>query len=176
MWLQKGMLFRVNSLWITLPRLLADDLNKGGDGNLQWVTEEFPISYDVLHNSDDTWTSHYSDVIMSAMASLLTCISIVCSIVCLGADQGKHQSSASLAFVRGSHRWPVQSPHPRASNAENITIWWHHHGPCCHKSPTVQLLIKCLFNPTTNKQPKLRIAGLFRGIHRWPVDSTNKGQ
>ena len=28
-----------------------------------------------------------------------------------GADQKKHQSSASLAFVRGIHRWPVNSPH-----------------------------------------------------------------
>ena len=31
--------------------------------------------------------------------------------VYLGADQRKHQSSASLAFVRGIHRWPVNSPH-----------------------------------------------------------------
>ena len=30
-----------------------------------------------------------------------------------GADQRKHQSSASLAFVRGIHRWPVNSPHKR---------------------------------------------------------------
>ena len=29
------------------------------------------------------------------------------------ADQRKHQSSASLAFVRGIHRWPVNSPHKR---------------------------------------------------------------
>ena len=28
-----------------------------------------------------------------------------------GADQRKHQSSASLAFVQGIHRWPVNSPH-----------------------------------------------------------------
>ena len=28
-----------------------------------------------------------------------------------GTDQRKHQSSASLAFVRGIHRWPVNSPH-----------------------------------------------------------------
>ena len=28
-----------------------------------------------------------------------------------GGDQRKHQSSASLAFVRGIHRWPVNSPH-----------------------------------------------------------------
>ena len=37
--------------------------------------------------------------------------SIVCSAVCLGADQREHQSSASLAFERGNHRWPVNSPH-----------------------------------------------------------------
>ena len=30
-----------------------------------------------------------------------------------GADQRKHQSSASLAFVRGIYRWPVNSPHKR---------------------------------------------------------------
>ena len=53
---------------------------------------------------------HYSDVIMSAMASQITSVSIVYSAVCLGADQRKHQSSASLAFVRGIHRWPVNSP------------------------------------------------------------------
>ena len=29
----------------------------------------------------------------------------------LGTDQRKHQSSASLAFVRGIHRRPVNSPH-----------------------------------------------------------------
>ena len=28
-----------------------------------------------------------------------------------GADQRKHQSSVSLVFVRGIHRWPVNSPH-----------------------------------------------------------------
>ena len=50
---------------------------------------------------------HYSDVIMSAMASQITGVSIVCRTVCSGADHRKHQSSASLAFVRGStgDRW-----------------------------------------------------------------------
>ena len=33
------------------------------------------------------------------------------SVVYSDADQSKHQSSASLAFVRGIHRWPVNSPH-----------------------------------------------------------------
>ena len=39
----------------------------------------------------------------------------------------KTQSSSSLAFVRGIHPWPVASPHKRAGNAENISIWWRHH-------------------------------------------------
>ena len=54
---------------------------------------------------------HYSDVIMSAMESKITGVSIVCSIVCSGVDQRKHQNSASLAFVMGMHRWPLVSPH-----------------------------------------------------------------
>ena len=55
--------------------------------------------------------SHYSDVIFSAMASKITGVSIVYSTVYSGAHQRKHQSWASLAFVRGIHRWPVYSPH-----------------------------------------------------------------
>ena len=54
---------------------------------------------------------HYNDVIMGAMAYQITSLSIVYSSVYLGAHQRKHQSSASLAFVRGIHRGPVNSPH-----------------------------------------------------------------
>ena len=43
--------------------------------------------------------------------SQITGVSVVCSPVCLGADQRKHQSPASLAFVRGNHRSPMNSPH-----------------------------------------------------------------
>ena len=48
---------------------------------------------------------------MGAMASQITSLTIVYSTVYSGADQRKHQSSASLAFLRGIHRWPVNSPH-----------------------------------------------------------------
>ena len=50
---------------------------------------------------------------MSRMASQITSLTIVYSTVYYysDADQGEHQSSASLAFVRGIHRWPVNSPH-----------------------------------------------------------------
>ena len=54
---------------------------------------------------------HYSDLIADAMVSQITSFAIVCSTVCLGAHK-KHQSSASLAFVREIHRRPVNSPPP----------------------------------------------------------------
>ena len=56
---------------------------------------------------------HYSDVIMGTMASQITSLTIVYTSVCSGADQRKHQSSTSLAFVRGIHRSPVNPPHKR---------------------------------------------------------------
>ena len=56
---------------------------------------------------------HYSDVIMTTIASQITSFTIVYSIVYSDADQRKHQSSASLAFVWGIHRWPVNSQHKR---------------------------------------------------------------
>ena len=46
-----------------------------------------------------------------ATASKITSLTIVYSTVYSGIDQRKHQSSASLAFVRGIHRFPVNSPH-----------------------------------------------------------------
>ena len=55
--------------------------------------------------------THYIDVIMTTMASQITSLTIVYSTVYSGADQSKHQSSASLAFVWGIHRGPVNSPH-----------------------------------------------------------------
>ena len=48
---------------------------------------------------------------MGTVASQITSLTIVYSNVYSGADQRKHQSSASLTFVRGIHRGPVNSPH-----------------------------------------------------------------
>ena len=58
-----------------------------------------------------TSTLHYNDVTMSAMASQITSLTTVYSTVYSGTNQRKHQSSASLAFVIGIHRWPVNYPH-----------------------------------------------------------------
>ena len=61
------------------------------------------------------WTlgpfNHYDDVVMGAIASHITSLTIVYTTVYWDSDQSKHQSSASLAFVWGIHRAPVNSPH-----------------------------------------------------------------
>ena len=66
---------------------------------------------------------------MGMMASQITSLTIVYSKVYSGADQRKHESSASRAFVQGIHRGPGTSEFPAqmASNAENVSIWWRHH-------------------------------------------------
>ena len=51
---------------------------------------------------------HYNDVIMGMMAYQITSLTIIYSTVYWDADQRKHQSSLSLAFV-----WPVNFPHKR---------------------------------------------------------------
>ena len=48
---------------------------------------------------------------MTTIASRITSLEVVYSIVYSDADQRKHQSSALLAFVRGIHPWPVNTPH-----------------------------------------------------------------
>ena len=78
-----------------------------------WGPTTFWLSFKhwLLRQNKATQDCHYSNVIMGDMASQITSISTVCSVVCSGAHQRKHQSSVSLAFVMGIHRWPVDSPH-----------------------------------------------------------------
>ena len=71
------------------------------------ISVSMPWYYHVLL----THLLHYDDVMVSAMASLITSLTIVCVTAYSGGDQREHQSTASLAFVWGIHRWPVNSPH-----------------------------------------------------------------
>ena len=99
-----------------------------------WFTLPFNISFRTRclqscwqgSNYFVRWTlallvSHYRDVIMGTMASQINSLIIVYSTVYSGAVQRKYQSSRSLAFVRGIHRWPVNSPH------KNVFMWSRHH-------------------------------------------------
>ena len=82
--------------------------NSSQSSNLK---EQFP-KYSVLHQYQ-MGNQHYNDVITGAMASQITSLTIVYSTVYSGTDNRKHQSYASLDFVRGIHRWPVNSPDKR---------------------------------------------------------------
>ena len=73
-----------------------------------WQVSSHLISADTCHiwiweKETRSWR-HYDDVIMSAIASQITSLTIVYSTVYPGVDQSKHQSSTSLAFVRVIHR------------------------------------------------------------------------
>ena len=81
-----------------------------GDVHLDvWVTELDHHWFRQWLVTCSTPVIHYNNIIMSAMTSQIT--TIIYSSVYSGADQRKHQSPASLAFVWGIHRWPVNSPH-----------------------------------------------------------------
>ena len=70
---------------------------------------------------------HYSDVIMGAMASQITSLTIVYSTVYSGGD--KKQTK-----LRSAGLWAGNSPvigefHTQmTSNAKNVSIWWRHYG------------------------------------------------
>ena len=89
--------------------------NIRGISNTQLFT--FPLPRACWVTNADSWFAsmgsvwHYSDAIMTTKASQITSLTIVYSTVYSGADQRKHQSSASLVFVREIHRSPVNSPH-----------------------------------------------------------------
>ena len=73
------------------------------------ITLFAPPSHEIESYSHKLW--RYCDIIMGAMESKTTSLTIVYSAVDSGADQRKHQSFAPLPFRRGIHRWPMISPH-----------------------------------------------------------------
>ena len=77
------------------------------DPKLVTLVTTLPVDVLIINRS----RIHYSDVIMGAISSHITSLAIFYSTVYSDADQRKHQSSASLAFVWGINRGPVNSPH-----------------------------------------------------------------
>ena len=101
----------LNQYMFTLRSMTVRDMNQGH--NISWTVVETSIwtggRTDEIHRWTDSTDndSHYNDVIMSTISSQITSLTIVYSTIYSGADQRKHQSSASLAFVQGIHREPV---------------------------------------------------------------------
>ena len=87
-----------------------------------------------LNQAFAIFSPHYDDVIMGAMASQSSNLTIVYSTVYSDADQTKHQSSASPAIVRGIHWGPVNSPHKwsvtrKMSQFDDVIMKEHGHVP-----------------------------------------------
>ena len=81
---------------------------------------------------------------MGAIASQITSLTIVYWTVYSDADQRKHQSSASLAFVRGIHRGPVNSPHKwpvtrKMLPFDDVIMYLWVHGGCILRSHKIHL-------------------------------------
>ena len=108
--------------------------------------ETWRICVRIFHKSNETlviWntkqsTLHYDDVIMTMLASQITSLTVVYSIVYSGVNQRKHQSSASLAFVQEIHRGPVNFPHKWPVTRKMfpfddvvMKIMWIFHGMLC---------------------------------------------
>ena len=73
---------------------------------------------------------HYNGVILSAMASHITSITIVYLTVYSGADRKRTSKLRVTGLCEGNSPVTVEFPVQRARNAENFSIWWRHHKTC----------------------------------------------
>ena len=94
---------------------------------ITWCLLRFCVFTLRIDNDARCIKNHYIDVIMTTMASQITSLTVVYSTVYSDADQRKHQSSASLAFVWGIHRYRW-IPRTKGQLRGNVSIWWRHHG------------------------------------------------
>ena len=114
--------------------------------------------------------THHTDVTISTMASQVTSLTIVYSTVYSGADQRKLQSSASLAFVRGIHRWPVNSPHKgpvtrKMFSCDDVIIIWNEANDTLFPSGADQSILLISRWPPTMPPNKM----LLRKMTLWKI-------
>ena len=115
------------------------------------VSKMGPSGKSVKSTGTKPTTHHYNDIIMGAIASQITSLTIVYSTVYSVADQRKHQSSASLAFMRGIHGWPVNSAHKWPVTQKMFPF-----------DDVIMILLRIVGPETTTKLEKIPI-GLYIG-------------
>ena len=113
-------------------------------------------------------SSHYNDVIMSAIASQITSLTIVYSIVYSGADKKKTSKLRVTGLCAGNSPATGEFPTQKASNAENVSIWWRHHVPVLGwfsssvaPGQTYALLLTCAAMGLTGSFSVLRISDVI---------------
>ena len=126
------------------------------------------------HHHDEKLSIHHYDVIIDAMRSQIISLAIVYSVVYSDADQRKHQSSASLAFVRGIHRGPVNSPHTGPVTRKCfhfMTSCWFIHLISIHSPPDLSDTTGLRFTITCQRKMKSRCLDPYRlflrSLWRW---------
>ena len=87
-----------------------------------------------------------------------------------GTDQRRHQSSASLAFVKGIHRWPVNSPHKGP-----VTRKMYPFDDIIMHSTSVVVYSSVYSGADQRKHQSSASLAFLRGIPRLPVSSPHKG-
>ena len=116
---------------------------------------------------------------MGVIASQITSLMIVYSTVHSDADQRKHQSSASLAFVRGIHRGPVNSPHKwpvtRKMFPLDDVIMINALGPDTNVhqwtwSSSVHVIYSCLLSAKPSFEPMIDICELVTEKNQWTLN------
>ena len=148
---------RVHISWdILYLATLMSDLG----GLIQWTG----FAEGNVFKTKGMWTYQYvwhcSDVIMGAMASQITRFSFVYSAVCSDSDQRKRQCSAPLVFVRGIHRWPVNSPHKGPVTRKIISF-----DDVIMTSPKVIFITHTMFGHSCNVFSFLGIYNTQRSIY-----------
>ena len=95
-----------------------------------YICQVFSHSHRLSPSSaiDKNWPrSHYSDVIMGAMASQITNLTIVYSTVFFRRRSKKTSKFRVTGLCAGNSPVISEVPAQMASNAENVSIWWRHH-------------------------------------------------
>ena len=90
--------------------------------SMQWSKWINICTYQILKQA-----THYGDVIMGAMVSQITSLTIVYSNVYSSADKKKTSKFGVTGLCAGKSLLISEFPAQRASNAGNVSIWWHHH-------------------------------------------------
>ena len=121
---------------------------------------------------------HYSDLMISAMASQITGVSSVYLTIYSGTDQRKHQKLHFAGLCEGSSPVTCEFPAPRASNAprassaDNVSIWWRHLGQARFLLKAIvqsfsNVWFRCIMMTSSNGNIcRLRYWPFVRRIHR----------
>ena len=86
----------------------------------------------------------YNDVIMTALASQITSLTIVYSTVYSRRRSNKTSKLRVTGLCAGNSPVTSEFPTQRASNAENVSIWWRHHVELRYRTDGIYMCI-CIY-------------------------------